>query len=512
MTRDTLLLNCRGMVAALGLAATLAVDVAASRAQAPALSPPAATAALPEPIHWTQDVFLIPYQWSPGAYVTAQSVRLLISQDRGATWHVISEAKPHVKAFNYRAPGDGEYWFAVRTIDAQGRAWPQGPYHPELRVIVEQGNKPGERAAPPATANHGPPTPFAPVTNPIQAQSPSTSAWTSAPPRSAAADVDAADHGPETAAQPWPAAAAVPYRLFDSSTGIPTDEATRYGNPVGVGRYAERPDVAPLEPFRQAALRRLPEIGESTEHGAESRGLGANESGRERKVTHLPISISGPSSKLGTSLPPGIEPRRVNARRFALEYELADVGSSGVSRVELWGTRDGGQSWRRFAQDDDVQSPIQVTVEGEGLYGFLILAESGGGMPAAPPQSGDRPELWVEVDLHRPFAELTSVERGTGNQSDHLLLRWQADDENLRPRPISLFYSSRPAGPWSVIAADLENTGEYAWRVERHVPERCYLRLEARDLAGNRGAYQTLEPVTLAQPEPSVKLRTADER
>jgi hypothetical protein len=63
-----------------------------------------------------------------------------------------------------------------------------------------------------------------------------------------------------------------------------------------------------------------------------------------------------------------------------------------------------------------------------------------------------------------------------------------------------------------VIAADLENTGEYAWRVERHVPERCYLRLEARDLAGNRGAYQTLEPVTLAQPEPSVKLRTADER
>jgi hypothetical protein len=303
----------------------------------------------------------------------------------------------------------------------------------------------------------------------------------------------------------------VPYRLFDSSNGIPTDEATRYGNPVGVGRYAERPDVAPLEPFRQASLRRLPQIAGSTEDRSQSPGFGAYDSELERSV-HTPTALPRQNSKPGTSPPTGIEPRRVNARRFALEYELEDVGPSGVSRVELWGTRDGGQTWRRVAQDDDVESPIQVTVEGEGRYGFLILAESGGGMPAAPPHPGHRPELWVEVDMHRPFAELTSVERGSGNQSDHLVLRWQADDDNLRPRPISLFYSSRPAGPWSMIAADLENTGEYAWRVERHVPERCYLRLEARDLAGNRGAYQTLEPVPLDQPDPSVKLRTADER
>ncbi len=67
-------------------------------------------AALPEPIYWKQHLFLIPYQWGsaaePGA---ARAVWLFVSKDRGASWQKISEAKPDVKAFNYRAEGDGEY-------------------------------------------------------------------------------------------------------------------------------------------------------------------------------------------------------------------------------------------------------------------------------------------------------------------------------------------------------------------------------------------------------------------
>jgi hypothetical protein len=173
-----------------------------------------------------------------------------------------------------------------------------------------------------------------------------------------------------------------------------------------------------------------------------------------------------------------------------LDYQLHDVGRWGVSRVELWGTRNGGQTWRRYAQDDDLRSPMRVTVEEEGVYGFRFVAEGAGGVPAPPPQKGDAPELWVEVDLHRPYAELTSIIPGSGNRSDQLLLHWRAEDDNLESRPIALLYSSRPVGPWSAIATSLENTGEYAWRVERHVPERCYLRLEVRDKAGNLGAYE----------------------
>ena len=93
---------------------------------------------LPEAIYWKQDLFLVPYQWSSAAEpAAAQAVWLFVSKDRGASWQKISEARPHVKAFNYRAEGDGEYWFAVRTFDRYGREWPAGPYQPELRVIVD---------------------------------------------------------------------------------------------------------------------------------------------------------------------------------------------------------------------------------------------------------------------------------------------------------------------------------------------------------------------------------------
>src|SRR5262245_8175338 len=99
-------------------------------------APPAAP--LPEPIYWKHDLFLIPYQWSSAADPSAaQAVWLLVSKDRGASWQKISEARPQVKAFNYRAEGDGEYWFAIRTIDRNGRPLPTEPYQPELRVIVD---------------------------------------------------------------------------------------------------------------------------------------------------------------------------------------------------------------------------------------------------------------------------------------------------------------------------------------------------------------------------------------
>jgi hypothetical protein len=198
----------------------------------------------------------------------------------------------------------------------------------------------------------------------------------------------------------------------------------------------------------------------------------------------------------------GATPKWVNSRTFALEYQLENIDERGVSKVELWGTRDNGQTWRSYAIDDDNRSPLQVTVDDEGMYGFHIVVEAAGGPGGLAPRPGDRPELWVGVDLHRPKVQLTAASAGSGDPAGQLVLRWQADDDHLEPRPIGLFYSSRPDGPWSTIATSLENTGEYAWQLERHVPPRVYLRIEARDLAGNLAAFQTSDPVTIELPPP----------
>src|SRR5207244_10250367 len=126
-------------------------------------------------------------------------------------------------------------------------------------------------------------------------------------------------------------------------------------------------------------------------------------------------------------------------------------------------------------------------------YGFRIVVEAAGGPGGITPRPGDRPELWVGVDLHRPQVELTAAEGGTGDLSGRLLLRWHAADEHLDARPIGLFYSSRPTGPWSTIATNLENSGHYDWQVERYAPSRIYLRIEARDLAGNLAGFQSTD-------------------
>jgi hypothetical protein len=643
------------LVAAALVPCWLAVADIGSTALAQAVQPIAPPAALPEPIYWKQQLFLIPYQWGsaaePGA---ARAVWLFVSKDRGASWQKISEAKPDVKAFNYRAEGDGEYWFAVRTFDKQGRAWPQGPYQPELRVIVDTtlpridelranaaangsieiharvadsnldpntwkfecqadpagvwqlatlqgatvqaiantgiplggssiqalwqppaGTRPvairgtvmdragnsatyqarldgtpvvsGPLLTPPgvrtAIASPGLPTTPAvpavalPKSNALQASS-AANGWASAggnsTPAAAAAPLAQSTQGAAPPpSQPWPVANATraPFQLWTAGTAAKDDGVTAYGSPqlfaappasvarkeptsdaprvearyAGISKaqsdsinatvptISGRPQFTALEPYRESAA--IPPVVPSA-------------------VPPVPMSqpivrdVTPIDSSASPHSPPA-PPKLVGSRTFALEYDLDDVGR-GVSKVELWGSRDGGKTWNCYAQDDDNRSPLIVTVDEEGLYGFRIVVQNAGSAIADTPRAGDSPELWVSVDLKRPVVELTTIERGQGNVADHLILHWRAADNNLESRPIGLFYSSRATGPWSAIATNLENTGEYAWRVERYVPARFYLRIEARDTAGNLAAFQTREPVEFSLPSLAGRLRSAD--
>jgi hypothetical protein len=621
----------------------------------------ASASVLPEPIYWKQSLFQIPYQWGsaaePGA---AQLVLLFVSKDRGLSWHKISEARPNVTSFNYRAEGEGEYWFAVRTLDRQGQAWPTGAYQPELRVIVDTtmpqiaelratllaGNaidlewsgsdlhldasswkfeaqrdlagpweqvriteKPSaldgaagtpngisagrnlvqlpagrtplairatvlDRAGNSATYQTAvqtaptnshvvqrlpAPDPPAALTTNLPVNNPFfTSPSASSPqPASPAHDVVggiapatpgwvsgsavAAEPGPQSTKptdQDWPAnaTARAPFRLWSGGTDALEDAVTSYGNPIGItaptigsvqkqvsgrnaagisARYAatgepnavyrhppapgtNRPTIQPLAPFREEPIATpAPSVPTASAPSDAAVSIGAVD------------RVIPPHKADAPKLPANVRPKSVGSRSFALEYELEHLGPSGVSAVVLWGTRDGGQTWRNYTRDDDNRSPLVVTVDDEGLYGFRIVVESGGDSTAAPPAPGDQPELWVDVDLRRPIAELTAIELGNGDTADQLILRWRATDDNFEARPISLFYNSRPVGPWSAIATNLENSGEYRWRVERHVPAQFYLRLEARDAAGNLAAFQTRDPVEFSAPVPSAQLNSA---
>lgn len=184
-------------------------------------------------------------------------------------------------------------------------------------------------------------------------------------------------------------------------------------------------------------------------------------------------------------MPIGERPRMVNLKTFELDYEVDSIGSSGVAKVDLWGTRDGGRHWANYGADNDNRSPLVVSVDGEGLYGFRVVIQSGNGLSGQTPRDGDLPEVWIGVDLTRPAVRLTALDPGP--EGGELVLRWEASDALLESHPVSLFFSDQPHGPWSPIAAGLESTGSFSWRLDNRVPERVYLRIEARRGGQHRG-------------------------
>lgn len=82
--------------------------------------------------------FTIPFEISGSAGIIRE-VELLVSQDRGRRWNVVARQPVETEKFAFRADGDGEYWFAFRTVTLTGDVNPMTGT-PELRVLVNTKN------------------------------------------------------------------------------------------------------------------------------------------------------------------------------------------------------------------------------------------------------------------------------------------------------------------------------------------------------------------------------------
>jgi len=475
----------------------------------------AASPSTAEPIITRQPLFAIPFRVERSEDPSWQPVeaRLYVSTDHGVHWQQYAKAETNKKHFMFRVGDDGEYWFAVRTADRSGQVRPTTIDAPGLRVLVDTKPPVLKLTARPAQANqvsvrweideqHVKPNSLN-----LQYRTAPTAPW-----QLVATDAKAFNN----AASPRTGTATFWPKLGSSDIQIRAEVSDTAGNSsttqtrLKLGQVTgPRPSEASLrfQPSARTRQAKKPTPDANLSAANEPKGsvaIAINPAiGSKFSATAEPVG----DLAAAPGLPPGERPRMVNSRLFELEYDVDAIGPSGIGHVELWGTRDNGQTWQSITLDSDNRSPLLVKIDGEGIWGFRVTVTNGAGLGGKPPVGGDSPDLWIGIDLTKPTAKIVSVEQGTNDEAGHLIISWQADDRALAARPISLLFSESVAGPWTTIASGLENTGRYAWPIDNRTPPRFYWRLEVQDEAGNVGADETTKPVVIDQSRPTVRIR-----
>ena len=126
-----------------------------------------------------------------------------------------------------------------------------------------------------------------------------------------------------------------------------------------------------------------------------------------------------------------------------------------------------------------------------------LAYRTGSGRDIPRPQDGTPPRDLFIVDRRAPELELLSVQSTKSARGQVVIIRWKAADEHFGERPLRLLWSTTAQGPWDEAATEIPNEGEFSWQPAAHVPETVYVRLEARDLAGNLRIAESSRPVRL---------------
>lgn len=199
--------------------------------------------------------------------------------------------------------------------------------------------------------------------------------------------------------------------------------------------------------------------------------------------------------------------RYSDSERFSLAYELEAVGSYGVEAIELYGSLDGGRSWKLWGKDPDRVSPFDIETKEQGVFGFRIVVVGRNGLASPRPQAGESPDIMVVVDKVQPTVRITGAQYGEGDRIGSLVINYEVADANLTKRPIALSFSDDRQGPWTTIAAGLRNDGDYVWPADPELPRKLFLRIDATDQAGNVGTYVLDQPIDVQGLAPRARIR-----
>jgi hypothetical protein len=470
-----------------------------------------------------------------------KDVLLFVSTDGGKHWQQQDRVPPGTEAFLFNAPADGDYWFAVAVVDRQGKQTPEDllalpperiqkvlvdTLRPDVRVVsadrvgdevvvkfealdvnldpasvmleYRTADMPAGTWTPVAVSPAGGQASFRPVgTGAVEVRL--TAKDVAGNIGTATGTVAAASAAPTVAAGTVPPAPAPVPPTPTPPLPLPVPPAP---TPDAAVTPVSRTTGPPSRLEQSPPLWNRPNPAVTVLANPAQAGQQIASSGKAPPAAPTAPSFPGPTGPADPAAPAAPLPQIQVVRdpQITLRYTVKDVGPSGLGAVELYVTRDDGRTWQLAPTPPSVvpslttdaagaPGPQNLTLtvglnSGEGVYGFTIAVRSKAGLGTPPPQPGTPPRLRVELDTTPPEANLYMA---PGHRNT-LVLTWEVRDRNLAPNPVTLDWAERKDGPWNTIAHDLpKDPAQYEWHLPTEVkmPPRVYLRLTARDVAGN---------------------------
>lgn len=453
---------------------------------------------LPDPYPVEKNMFQLPFEnlLSTRPLEQIQEVRLYASRDMGRTWNIYQTfprqrlTENENKIFNVRTAKDGEYWFVVSLVDRQNGEYPRPDMGPTWRIIVNTSGNPLNstmvHAEPDKTHVQGKEYPvWTPNSN--DPQTAKRTSGHSAAPNSVAFSVSDATDIPENESS-------IPVYKINKPVPIETEKKENQSHQSSYPETTAENLLPQLDPelSENASLENFSDV-DSVSPISENRSSTSDD---------LLLSLSAPAND-GTV---NATIRYMNKPRLSIDYDISTVGSSGVGKVELWGTLDGGQTWKFLTEDKDCVSPLLVDLPEDGEYGLTIVVLNGAGLGPQRPTTGTLPQMEVVLDRIPPQLKIESVRLMA--DFGELEIGWSAEDEHFGPTPILLSWSSAMEGPWRAMTTALENNGLYSWRIPDNLPGKIFVRMDAGDLSKNSTTLVT-GPVVTDMVRPTAIIRDA---
>ena len=469
------------------LTAVMAAWILTAHASAQSPAPPAAT---PSKIFTRNKSFCLPIALDANERAKVQNVQLYVRNGPNDPWMLKYTVPPTRTEFDYSVPQDGEYGFTIVTLkqnDKLSRA-DLARMVPGLIVVVD--------SQPPDIALR---------TLPPTAQGLAVECKV----RDANPDPTRLKMEFQTADRTWQVLTPSPQdaSIFPLPGTVAKDSIVRATATDRAGNSTMR--VLSIDgAVTQAPMPRLKDsmaVSDVLESRAEKISPAVSEQVRtappplaEPIKQPTPFVAEPPAAASGRQL--------INSTHVTLEYQIEQQGPTGVSKVEVWMTRDDGQTWQRLCDDPDHQSPVEFDLPGDGQYGVSLVATNGSGFGAKPPARGDAPDYLLEVDTTKPVAQLLSAKPSAGDAGAVLLITWVAHDLNLGETPVDLYYALRSSGPWLPLAKGIKNDGNHLCHLPPDVGPEFYVRMEVTDRAGNMERCDWPEPIRIDTAKPKARV------